>query len=76
VHLSNWAGLPTDDVTGSLDIETLAGSLVRGEFPENYDIIIRNISDEDLEWLWAVFKQKWRVMNEGGGDVPSQAHAS
>ena len=47
------------------DIDELAGMLTRGEFPENYDHIIRNISDEDLERLWATFKQKWRGMNEG-----------
>jgi hypothetical protein len=45
------------------DIEELAAMLMGGEFPENYDHIIRNISDEDLERLWAIFKQKWRGMN-------------
>ena len=40
------------------DIEALAGMLTRGEFPPDYDSIIRNISDEDLERLWACFNQK------------------
>jgi NADPH-dependent glutamate synthase beta subunit-like oxidoreductase len=32
--------------------------LVRGEFPENYDQIIREISDDDFERLWELFEQK------------------
>jgi hypothetical protein len=41
-----------------MDIETLATSLVGGEFPVNYDEIIRAMSDDDLERLWEVFKKK------------------
>jgi len=46
------------------DIEELAGMLTRGEFPENYDHIIRNISDEDLERLWRLVPVP-RSKNEG-----------
>ena len=45
------------------DIDELAGMLTRGEFPENYDHIIRNISDDDLERLWAVFHRMRLVMS-------------
>jgi hypothetical protein len=54
------------------DIEELGGMLIRGEFPPNYDTIIRNISDEDLERLWAYFKHKRRTTSEGGDDPPAQ----
>ena len=47
--------LADEAANDSPDIEELAGMLTRGEFPENYDSIIKNISDEDLERLWAVF---------------------
>jgi hypothetical protein len=49
------------------NVEELAGMLARGEFPADYELIIANISDEDLERLWAFFKQKRGVVNEGGG---------
>ena len=47
--------LADETANATPDIEELAGMLTRGEFPENYDSIIRNISDEDLERLWATF---------------------
>ncbi|HYI92529.1 MAG TPA: hypothetical protein VEX68_03220 [Bryobacteraceae bacterium] len=50
------------------DIDELAGMLTRGEFPENYDNIIRNISDEDLERLWAAFYRMRQHVNEGASD--------
>ena len=43
----------------TLNVEELAAMLSRGEFPPNYDSIIRKISDEDLERLWALFRQSY-----------------
>ena len=51
-----------DEVTDARpDLETLAGVLVRGGFPENYDEIIRDMSDDDFERLWELFNQKRHV---------------
>ncbi len=47
-----------DVVENELSVETLAIMLVRGEFPENYDEIIREISDDDFERLWEFFDEK------------------
>ena len=59
-------GISTDTIPdNTLNVEELAGMLARGEFPANYESIIANISDEDVERLWAFFKQKCGVMNEG-----------
>ena len=45
-------------VENELSVEALAVMLVRGEFPENYDQIIREISDDDFERLWEIFEEK------------------
>ena len=68
--------LADEAANDSPDIEELAGMLTRGEFPENYDSIIRNISDEDLESLWESFNQMLRVMNKKDDGASAQAHAS
>ena len=49
-----------DVVENELSVEALALMLVRGEFPENYDQIIREISDDDFERLWEIFEEKRR----------------
>ena len=41
-----------------VDIEALASMLQRGEVPQEYESIIRNISDDDLERLWTCFKRQ------------------
>jgi hypothetical protein len=51
-------------------IETLAGMLARGEYPENYDDIIKEMSDDDIEHLWAVFIRERYVSATGGDKVP------
>jgi hypothetical protein len=57
--------MSTDSIPdNTLNVEELAGMLARGEFPANYDSFIANISDGDLERLWAFFKQKCGVMKE------------
>jgi hypothetical protein len=43
------------------DVKTLAGMLFRGGFPENYDGIIREMSDDEFELLWELFNQERRV---------------
>jgi len=47
-----------DIVENELSVEALAVMLVHGEFPENYDQIIREISDDDFERLWQIFEEK------------------
>ena len=62
VYLSNSHMVSVDEVTDARpDLETLAGMLVRGGFPENYDEIIRDMSDDDFERLWELFNQKRHV---------------
>jgi NADPH-dependent glutamate synthase beta subunit-like oxidoreductase len=61
-----------DAVETDLSVEALAVMLVRGEFPENYDQIIREMSDDDFERLWETFeenrkKQGTTVQISGGG---------
>ena len=65
--------LADDAANDSPDIEELAGMLMRGEFPENYDSIIRNISDEDLERLWAVFHRMRHAMSQRTDDIRRSA---
>ena len=43
------------------DVETLARMLARGEFPENYDDAIRELSGDEFERLWEVFYLERRV---------------
>jgi hypothetical protein len=50
----------------TLNIEEIARMLMRGEFPDNYDSIIRDISDDDLELLWSYFEHNRRSKNDGG----------
>ena len=45
---------------GTLDIEALADMLQRGEVPGEYETILRNISDADLERLWESFRRARR----------------
>jgi|GraSoiStandDraft_4_1057263.scaffolds.fasta_scaffold564120_1 hypothetical protein len=47
------------------NVEELAGMIARGDFPPNYESIIANISDEDLEQLWVFFKHKRASGKEG-----------
>lgn len=55
-----------------LSIQELAGMLVRGEFPDNYDQIIREISDEDLERVWQVF---YELRNDGAANQVADSPA-
>jgi hypothetical protein len=41
-----------------LSMEDVAVMLIRGEFPDNYDEIVREISDDDFERLWQIFDEK------------------
>jgi hypothetical protein len=60
-----------DEVTDKRpELETLAGMLVRGGFPDNYDEIIKDMSDDDFERLWELFNQKRRVSAASGYNVP------
>jgi hypothetical protein len=43
------------------DVKTLAGTLFRDGFPENYDDIIREMSDDEFELLWELFNQERQV---------------
>jgi hypothetical protein len=48
------------------DLETLAGMIVEGEFPENYDEIIKGMSDDDFERLWELFNRERTIRAKGG----------
>ena len=58
-----------------LNVQELAGMLMRGDFPDNYDSIIRDMSDEDLELLWSYFEHDRRSKKDGG-DLPGKWHSA
>ncbi len=58
-----------------LNVQELAGMLMRGDFPDDYDSIIRGMSGEDLELLWSYFEHNRRSKKDGG-DFPGQWHSS
>ena len=55
------------------DLEELAEMLVRGEFPDNYDTIIREISDDDFEQLWEVFRRKRQAQAQAAANFSNPA---
>jgi hypothetical protein len=48
------------------DLEGLATKMVEGGFPENYDYIIRGMSDDDFERLWEFFNRERTIRAKGG----------